>query len=31
MNADGGAPQKLVTVPSGFGAKWDEERLAWGP
>ena len=30
MNADGSNPQKLIDVPSGFGA-WEEERLAWGP
>jgi len=30
MNADGSGPQKLVSVP-GFGANWQEERLAWGP
>jgi hypothetical protein len=31
MNADGSNPQKLIGVPTGFGANWNEERLAWGP
>jgi serine/threonine-protein kinase len=31
MNADGSNPQKLLTVPTGFGQGWAEERLGWGP
>jgi serine/threonine-protein kinase len=31
MPAAGGAAQKLVAVPAGFGSGWSEERLSWGP
>jgi hypothetical protein len=31
MPAAGGAAQKLIGVPTGFGNAWPEERLAWGP
>ena len=31
MNTNGQNPQKLMAVPSGFGAGWAEERLSWGP